>query len=411
MVATALADWQWLAKSVECELAEIAYWWRDNALALQGFVGHISNDGLVDANAEKSAILNTRILWFFSAAAKARPELSVTPLAMHAFDYLKAHFWDSKDGGFYWSLHADGSASNTKKQTYAQAFGIYALSAYYELTGSEEALAMAMQIFHCIESHCLDDIAGGYIEALDKRWQPLADMRLSEKDANAPKSMNTHLHVLEAYTALFGVVKTEEVKLALRKNILWMGENIYNPLSQHLRLFMDMRWRDQSEHYSFGHDVEASWLLYEALNTLGDEILTQRFNPAVLNLVERCLEDGIGSEGQVLDWQRIQGGERSTISEWWIQAEAMVAFVNAWQLTGKQHYLEAAERVWQFIIEHHKDAVGGEWFWADLKNNPQAPPFYKVGFWKGPYHNGRAMLQVAERLRSDAFIDKPLKAP
>lgn len=400
MAASTVHQRQLLIDNAERELADIVSWWRNNTVADNGFVGHVSNAGVVDEEAERSAILNTRILWFFSAVAKARPALNTHALADHAFQYVKTYFWDAQYGGLYWSLHADGTPSHTKKQTYAQAFGLYALSAYYTLTGKEEALIMATQLFRCLETHCLDDIADGYLEALDKRWHPLADMRLSEKDANAPKSMNTHLHVLEAYSAFYHIVNSSEVRSALRKNILWLGENIYCPQSQHLRLFMDMHWCDQSERYSFGHDIETSWLLADALKTLNEPLLTQRFMPIVINLVDRCLQDGLGSEGQVLDWKDIATGQCSTISEWWIQAEALVAFVNAWQLTQNEVYLSAAERVWQFIVTHHKDPMGGEWFWADLKNNPDAPPFYKAGFWKGPYHNGRAMLQVADRLRA-----------
>lgn len=386
-----------LADACEAELLAIARWWADNTLDHQGFIGELSATGEMVA-APKGIILNARILWFFSeyclthgAARRA--------LADRAYHYLVRHFVDREQGGVYWSVDAAGQPLDTKKQTYAQAFAIYGLSAYYRLSKNAESLALAHALFALVERHCLDDHAGGYVEALDRHWQPLADVRLSEKDENAPKTMNNHLHVLEAYTGLHLACRRPEYAAAVRKNILWMCDNITDAHTGHLRLFMDMQWHDLSPSYSYGHDIEASWLIYEALEVLGDAALLQRYTPLVLQLAETCVREGIGEQGQVLDKFDKATGYRHNESEWWVQAEAMVGFVNAWQLSGEPRYLRAAQSVWDYIQRYQLDRHGGEWHWYSTLDQQKGFQRYKMGFWKGPYHNGRAMLEVARRLR------------
>ncbi|AFV00488.1 hypothetical protein M5M_16785 [Simiduia agarivorans SA1 = DSM 21679] len=382
----------------EQELENILAWWRTHTLDSEGFVAELDNNGQRNVHAEKGIILNTRILWFFSELAIQRPALECGDLADRAFDYLTDHFFDEEYGGLFWSLDAAGQMCGDKKQTYAQAFGIYALSAYYRLTKKPEALAFAMDLFRLIEQHCLDRASGGYVEAKSRQWEPLVDVRLSAKDDNAPKTMNNHLHVLEAYTGLYLANPTRETEQALRNNILWMCERIADADTGHLKLFLDMQWNDHSSCYSYGHDIEASWLICEALEVLGDEVLLNRFSPLVVNLAKTCLAEGIGEHGQVLDKFDKTSGERHPESEWWVQAEAMVGFVNAWQLTGDEKFLRATEAVWVYIQQYQLDKNLGEWFWYSTLDQARGHQHYKMGFWKAPYHNGRAMLEVANRL-------------
>jgi len=381
------------------ELANIASWWLNRSIDEhhQGFVGEIDFHGEVVPQADKGIVQNSRILWFFSEAALAATDIleqeNYQQAATNAFDYIVKYFNDPQDGGAFWQLDHQGQVINDKKQTYAQSFCIYAFCAYYQLTDNKQALSLALDYFRLLEQHAKDSSNGGYIEAYSRQWQVIDDVRLSEKDLNAPKSMNTHLHVLEAYSALYKVAPTTETKQALRYIIELFADKIIDKASFHLRLFFDLQWQDLSKTYSYGHDIEASWLLWEALEILGDEALTQQLKPSVLGLAEVCLAEGIGEHGQVGDEICLSSQHQEMTSSWWIQAEALVGFLNAYQLTTDEKYWHACQVIWAFIDRYHLDKVHGEWHWLSSLDH-HSDNFYKAGFWKAPYHNGRAMMEV-----------------
>lgn len=396
-----------LGPEFDRQLRDIVRWWRDHALddAHGGFLGEVSVYNVPHSQADKGVVLNARILWFFSELGlhyrgQGEPDLEAVALAQRAFEYFVQYFDDAEHGGAYWSLNYCGQMREAKKQTYAQAFCIYGFASYYRLTGNKQALEKAQQYFQKIEAHCVDRKRGGYVEAVARDWSAVTDFRLSEKDLNAPKTMNNHLHVLEAYTGLYRALPTEEVALALRTSIEWFCEQIVNADNGHLRLFLDMDWKDVSGGHSYGHDIEGSWLLAEALEVLGDPVLEARYMPLVRALSESCLREGIGERGQVLDHFDFKTRTRQFDSEWWVQAEALVGFLNMWQATGNDEYARAFDAVWKYVKSFQIDDEDGEWLYhASLDRANKGDQHYKLGFWKGPYHNGRAMMEVIQRLR------------
>ncbi|MFW8592119.1 AGE family epimerase/isomerase [Glaciecola sp. 2405UD65-10] len=377
------------------ELLAIVNWWCDNSVDEDngGFFGQIETDGTVVGSANKGIILNTRLLWFFSEAALFTKDTQAATLAKRSFHYLMDKFDDAEFGGFVWEVDCLGNLVDGKKQTYAQSFAIYALSAFYQLTGDELALEKAMETFSLLEEKTYEPMRGGYLEAFSRSWQEIHDMRLSEKDANLPKTMNTHLHVLEAYTNLFKVTKDEVVGAALKRLLDNFQSSIVDHSTYHLRLFMCRNWGDHSEAHSYGHDIEASWLLHKSLVVLAHPKTTSKLTPTVLQLAETCLKEGIGTERQVYDEIDIKTGHVNQASCWWVQAEAIVGFLTAYELTGDSSYIDAVAGIWSFIKKHHLDTDKGEWHWLSTLDQDDNYSEYKAGFWKGPYHNGRAMME------------------
>lgn len=383
-----------LKNAFESELYAIADWWVDNTVdeIHGGFVGEMSVDNKVNATADKGIILNTRILWFFSEAALFTGNKRYTQMAERAYTYIVDHFLDTEHGGVFWALDYRGNVVNNRKQVYAQAFAIYGLSAYYKLTKQADVLAQAHAIFELIEANAQDENHQGYLEAFSNTWGRLDDMRLSEKDLNSPKSMNTHLHILEAYTALHIAAPNPKVSAAIKHCLGLFDRYIINKANWHLRMFQDMDWEDVSTSYSYGHDIECSWLMWEAVESLESEELHAHYKPAVIALAETCLEQGIGKHSEVLDAYNFETQALVDERVWWVQAEALVGFLNAYHLTGEQRYIDAALNVWEFINSYQKDSVGGEWHWLSRLDLPHTGDC-KMGPWKAPYHNGRAMME------------------
>lgn len=386
------------------ELVNIADWWVSNTLDEKhgGFIGETDNELNHDLSADKSLVLNTRILWFFSEAADLLGEAKYREMAERAYHYLIEHFRDNEHGGYVWQVDYQGSKVSTRKQVYGQSFVIYALSAYYHLTKQQSVLDEANIIFELLEKHAFDRVQGGYFEAFTQDWQPIDDLRLSEKDLNHPKTMNTHLHVLEAYTGLHRINPTEDTRNALERVLTYFENNMIDQNTQHLRMFLDNECNDHSTAYSYGHDIEASWLIWEALEVLSCQPLLNELRPAVLGLAQSCLEEAITPSGAVFDELEFSESVPAPVHPWWVQAEALVGFFNAYELTGDKQYFSAMEHVWQFIQNQVIDTEFGEWLWFSRCSKQEycaeAQPPYKAGSWKGPYHNGRAMIELYQRL-------------
>ena len=382
------------------ELINIADWWIKYAIDEEngGFYGQVNADGSAEVTAEKGIVMNARILWFFSEVCHYVDKPQYRAAAKRAYQYIKTYFNDAEYGGVYWSLRADGSVADSKKQTYAQSFAIYGLSAYYKLTNDDDAIDLAYEYFAQLQKHCHDDIKGGYLEAFDRQWHEITDMRLSDKDDNLPKTQNTHLHVMEAFATLHMVKPTVASALALRRLIDFFDGTIINKDNYHLRLFMDIDWNDHSRAFSYGHDIECSWLLYEALVALDDSLITSQVTPTVIKMAETTLAEGIGNQGQVCDEFEFAGEHKHQESCWWVQAEALVGFLYAYQLIGNTDFWTAFDNVWAFTKQQHIDKNLGEWFWLAKCDQDTNYDTYKAGFWKAPYHNGRAMMEVIKVL-------------
>lgn len=383
------------------ELIAIADWWAKHCVDHEqgGFYGEVGADNQPVKDATKGVILNARILWFFSEAAEFLNDATYKQLAQRAYAYLTEYFFDKDYGGVFWELDASGRVVNTKKQLYAQAFTIYALSAYFKLTRDELALKRALECFALIEAHGIDAYYQGYLEAFTRDWGVIEDLRLSEKDLNFPKSQNTHLHILEAYTALYQVHPNATIKSALRYNIELFDNYMIDHNTYHLRMFMDLEWKDFSPGFTYGHDIEASWLIAKALNALGDEAYTIRLTPSLIKIARTTLHEGVGPQGQVVDSFDFATQKINADNVWWVQAEALVGFFYAYSVTNDPEFFGAAEAVWEFIKSYQIDAQGGEWWWYSALDQARVPAIYKVGFWKCPYHNGRAMIEALRYLQ------------
>ena len=358
-----------------------------------GFYGQIDGADRIIGGAGKGGILNARILWTFSSAYRIQPDSAYLHMAERAYGYALKYFFDEEMGGTYWLVNADGSPADTKKQIYSQAFFIYALTEYHMASGNEEALAKAKELFHLIEQHSRDTQQGGYFEAYSRDWQLLDDLRLSEKDENEKKTMNTHLHILEAYTNLYRVWKDPRLKEALEALILIFADHIIDTRTGHMNLFFDEQWTRKGTIDSYGHDIEASWLLYEAAQVLGDPALLLRVESLSMQLVQTTVREGLQSDGSIWYETDTRRGHTDTDRHWWPQAEAAVGFMYAWKLSGDAAYLDKSAATWQYISAHLIDRAHGEWYWSIRDGKPNLAED-KAGFWKCPYHNSRMCIEI-----------------
>jgi mannobiose 2-epimerase len=404
-VARSPQDW---SLRVRAELVgNILPFWPRHAIdrAGGGFFGEIADDLTIRPHAVRASVVNTRILWTFAAAARViGPEWRET--ADWAFEAVTDRFWDNQSGGLFWWLDWQSKPLALRKQTYAQAFGIYALSEYYRLTGNPTALDYAKRLYELIEEHCFDPRRGGYIEALDRDWKALADMRLSDKDLNSPKSMNTHLHILEGYTNLLRVWPDEGLRQRQKALIEIMLDRIVDSTTGHFKLFFDEAWTSLIDHVSFGHDIEGSWLFVEAAEVVGDAALIARTQALALRMAGACLGQGVDIDGSMFFEADGQGNIRDADKHWWVQAEAVVGFYNAYQLSGDVRFRDAARRVWDYIENHVVDREHGEWHAKLTRDGTPVRGFEDadavlVGPWKCPYHNARVCFEMLNRLGNE----------
>ena len=391
------------AAAFQRELESLLSYWAHRAVDQKngGFYGRIDAHDAVVAGSPKGAVLNARILWTFAAAYNNVRDPAYRALAERAFHYVRQFFIDPEFGGVYWSVNDEGQPLDTKKQVYALAFTIYGLAEYYRASGDETALTLAQAQYRAIEAHSFDAVRGGYLEAFARDWQPLADLRLSAKDANEKKTMNTHLHVLEAYANLYRVWPDAGLAQQIRGLLRVFDKHIIDPVTHHLRLFFDENWQSKSEIISYGHDIEAAWLLLEAAEVLDDPQLVARFQQLALPIATAAAE-GLDADGG-LNYE-LEPGHLVREKHWWVQAEAMVGFLNAYQLGGGEHFLDKFGAVWEFTQAHILDRAGGEWFWGVDADHALMPGQDKAGLWKCPYHNGRACLEILRRCAGGAFL-------
>jgi mannobiose 2-epimerase len=385
------------------ELNSILDFWANKTIDLSngGFVAELNGEGKPTNADEKGAVLNARILWCFSAAYNFVKDPAYLALADRAYDYLIKHFWDKENGGLFWSVSNKGSVKNNRKQAYAQGFGMYGFSEYFKASGKQECLEYAIKLFDLIEANYKDKEFGGYIEALGCNWQRLDDMRLSDKDANEPKSMNTHLHIIEPYTNLYRVWPNKLLKNSIQDLLKTFRDKIIDKQTFHFNLFFDMDWTVKSSIVSYGHDIEGAWLLNEAAYIIQDNELMAQMKDLSLKMVNASISEGTDKDGSI--FYELEDGHLDTDKHWWPQAEALVGLLDAYQKSSDTKYLEAAQKVWDFILKYIKDNENGEWFWKVDSNGKPDSETPKVGFWKCPYHNSRALIEAITRIKSLCF--------
>ncbi|WP_433813220.1 AGE family epimerase/isomerase [Flavobacterium johnsoniae] len=394
------ANLKQLKSELTAELDSILNYWSKHTLDNQneGFVGQIDFNDHIVANAEKGSVLNSRILWTFSSSYQITKKENHKEIAKRAFEYLSKYFYDPEFNGLFWSINADKTPKDTKNQIYALAFAIYGLSEYYVISQDQKALETAVNLYKSIQKYSYDPVNKGYLEAFTRNWQPIEDLRLSDKDANEKKTMNTHLHIIEAYANLFKVSKDETLKKDSVELLETIEKHFINTETGHLRLFFDENWIEKPDVISYGHDIEAAWLLLQCAEVLEEENLIASYKKHAVQIAE-VTKEGLDTDGGL--WYEFEPKENELIAEkhWWVQAEALIGFYNAYQLTGKEEYLEIVFENWNFIKKHILDHKNGEWFWGIYKDYSLIEKD-KAGFWKCPYHNSRACLELINRIKT-----------
>lgn len=359
-----------------------------------GFYGWMDSDLTVDKKAVKGCILNSRILWFFSNAWMTLKDDSLKEYADHAYEFLKDYCVDKENGGVFWSLYYDGKPEDTTKHTYNQAFAIYALSSYYAASGNEEALALALELQKIIEDKCFDEY--GYKEALDIYFNKVDNDKLSENGVMADRTMNTLLHVFEAYTELYRVAKVPKAAEKLRWMMDVIAEKIYNPALHRQEVFFDNDMNSLIDLHSYGHDIETAWLVDRGAEVLGDAAYAEKMAPITADLEQKIYDRAYADHSLKNECEKGVDDEKRV---WWVQAESVVGFYNAWQKAPvKTYFKDAAEDIWGFIKNCLVDArEGGEWFWCTDEKGTPAMEKPIVEPWKCPYHNGRMCFEIIKR--------------
>lgn len=387
--------------SIECnrELEDILRFWMDHTIdeVHGGFIGKIDHENKKYPDAPKGSVLNSRILWTFSSAYSLTKNPAYLSIADRAYHFISEHFIDKEFGGVFWSVNANGEPKDTKKQIYALAFAVYGLSEFYKASKTERAREKAIEIYHSIVEHSYDEKWGGYLEAFSGDWKPIDDLRLSDKDANEKKSMNTHLHVLEAFANLYQCWPDDTLKKRIIELVEIFLKHIISKKSNHLILFFDEKWKAKSQTISFGHDIEAAWLIQESAEVISDEQLIRKVKDRSL-LVAQAAAKGLDEDGGL--WYEYDNENDFWVKEKhsWPQAEAMIGFYNAWQIGGDDKWLKHSLHSWQFIKNFIKDINGGEWYWGVSEFHAPMSKEDKVGIWKCPYHNSRACMEIIKRV-------------
>ncbi|MBL7759753.1 MAG: AGE family epimerase/isomerase [Sediminibacterium sp.] len=383
---------------IETELQLILGWWMEHTPDAEsaGFHGEVDDSGIAQPGATRGLVLYSRILWTFSAAYRQTGNEQLLTMSERAYWYLLHHFKDPVYGGMFWAVDVDGKVQQDKKQVYGIAFCIYGLAEYYQVVKDEQALQVAMELFQLIETHCRDFVDEGYIEAVSRDWSSIADLRLSEKDLNEAKSMNTHLHVLEAYACLYKCRKDVKLASAIFSLLKLFRKYIIDPATHQQHLFFSSSWEVRSNMVSFGHDIEAAWLLYEAAATVGNTEMLTYFKENAVEMADAALQ-GIDADGGM--WYEYNKTDHHLNKEkhWWPQAEAMVGFLYAYRFTGHEQYLRHSINSWNFIKKYIRDPQNGEWFWG-IHEDGSPMIRGKAGFWKCPYHNSRACMEVSSAI-------------
>jgi cellobiose epimerase len=389
-----------LARQMEQELRQdiLPFWLKYPADREKGgFYGAITNDLQINDEVERSLVLCARVLWTFSAAYRLYRDPAYLEMAQHAYAYLTGPFLDRQHGGMYWWIDRYGRPVNDRKQTYGQAFAIYGLSEFYRVTGETAALEQAKAIFDLIERHAFEPIYGGYVEGCAADWSALADMRLSPKEPNSPKSMNTLLHVLEGYTNLLRAWPDPRLKAQQTRLLQVFLDHVVDPQTHFTRLFFENDWRSLADLISYGHDIETSWLLVEAAEVVGDPALIERTRKVAVEMAEAVYNQGLDTDGAVMA-EGSPRGIHHPEKHWWCEAEGIVGFVNAYLISGDEKYATAALRIWDFIEDKMVDRQHGEWFKVLTRAGLPMPGQVKAGPWEDPYHHSRACMEIIHRI-------------
>jgi len=356
-----------------------------------GYFPEVSGDGLTDPDAKRGVILNARIIWAFSAAYRFLNKREYLLAAAQAKDYFLEHFVDHKYGGVYWTVDKYGERADSKAQLYAQAFAIYGLSEFCRAKEDDQAMKCAVNLYKIVEKNFRDPVNGGYIEALSRDFKPLEDKSLSGHDINADKTMNSHLHLLEAYANLYRVWPDEGLKERVIELLDLICDRILGN-NGHLNLYFKDNWTILPGANSYGHDIETSWLALESAFAIQDFDIVEKVRTSCKKMLKAALE-GYQSDGSMI-YEKLTDGTFDMSRQWWVQAETVVGSLWAWKYLGDDEGADRAMHTWDYISSHLIDHKGGEWYWAcDADGNPDTASV-KAGIWKCPYHNTRMCIEA-----------------
>jgi cellobiose epimerase len=364
-----------------------------------GFMGMIDFKGIPNPKAAKGLILNSRILWSFSTVYLNLQDKAYLEMADRAYNYLDKFFFDEKFGGYYWMLDCTGKPIDEQKEIYGQAFTIYALAEYYKVNHKAEVLQKTINLFELLEAKCHDSQGTGYYEEFNRDWTTAKVSRLNGNLADVKKTMNAHLHLLEAYTNFYRIWKDKKLLMRLKELINVFLDHIIDPQNKHFILFLDKNWNPKSDMISFGHDIEGSWLLWEAAEVAEDEELLAKVKKISLEMAAVCLKEGMDTDHGVLyeaDPEKIINYDK----HWWPQAEAAIGYLNAYQLSGDVNYYNASVNSWLFIENFIVDKQNREWYWRVNREGKPVTLEPKISAWKAPYHNSRACIEIINRLKT-----------
>lgn len=387
-----------LKTSMEEGVQDLLGFWEKYDLEPSGnaFYGVVNEKLEPQVDGKKHIVLGSRLVWTFAAAYRVLGKEKYKDLAKKAYDYFMEYFLDREFGGAYWELNADGSVHDPNKRTYGESFAIYALSEYYRAFGDQKALDEAVSIYNCLEKYVYDTENKGYIEALTREWKYEQEKQVSNINPYkaASKTMNTHLHLLEAYTSLYRVWKDEGLKAKLHEHIDVMKDKIVDSNIWHYKMFFDREWNSLSPNVSYGHDIEGSWLIWEAADVLGDKEVMEYVKPVSTKMANATFNEGWHRKGGLLSEADPNGPHENR--SWWEQAEAVVGFLNGWELTGEERYLEGADKILDFIDKEMVDHEHGGWFASPISDVVRRGD--RVTGWVCPYHNARMYFEVIERI-------------
>ncbi len=384
-----------LAREVKNELVNhiIPFWNKLEDKEKGGFYGFMDSDLKLDKNADKGVILHSRILWFYSNCYLVLKDGECLEKARHAFEFMRDYCVDREYGGVYWMMKANGEVADSMKHVYCNAFFIYAMSSYYDASKDKEALNLAMDTFRVIEEKGTDDVA--YLEAMTREWKLMENDALSENGLMADKTMNTTLHLIEAYTELYRVSKDAQVLKRLKFLLDITYDKIYDKENSKLLVFFDKDLNEIGDIYSYGHDIEATWLIDRACEVIGDEKLAKKFAGMNSKIVEKIAD--VAFENGALN-NEVEHGVVNKWRIWWVQAEGVVGFLNAYQKYDNARYLDISHALWEYIKNNIIDPrEGGEWYSQVDEQGNYAKFKPEVDPWKCPYHDGRMCLEVIKR--------------
>jgi cellobiose epimerase len=352
--------------------------------------------------ANKCLVTQARTLWFFSRLANSPYGVpGHLEAARHGFAFLRDRMWDQQFGGFYWEVDSSGhSVSRPEKQIYGQAFALYALTEYAAVSRDPSAQATAKEVFALMETKAHDPQYGGYRDILQRDWTPLLSSRTAGTHDRVPvKRMNTHLHLLEAMTTFVALTDDPVARQRLIELVLVNSNSVVRKDIGACTEKYREDWQPfdgpNERRVSYGHDVENLWLLMEACKTAG--IAQNLLADLYRTIFKYALRYGYDRRnGGFYDSGPLNAPADRREKIWWVQAEGLVAALQMYKLTGEPSYWNCFARVLDWIVKHQVDWKHGDWY--EVVDEQGKPSGVKAGPWKGPYHNGRAMLRCLDLL-------------